>query len=100
MAVERPLPPADPSAQGNRAALHHRSFNSVNHRFQKSLFLAFLVAVAGTVTAGYFLRQSGRSATEDQHVRETTIAGARGHGGPSRRRPRCRGGDPMPLSGT
>ena len=29
---------------------------------------------AGTVTAAYFLRQSGRSATEDQHIRGTTLA--------------------------
>jgi hypothetical protein len=51
-----------------------RSFETVTHRFQESLFLGFLVAVAGTVTAGYFLRQSGRSATEDRHIRGTTIA--------------------------
>jgi hypothetical protein len=59
----------DPSGSGERiqvpkAAVQrytHRSFNSVSHRFQESLFLAFLVAVAGTwtVTAGYFLRPLG-----------------------------------------
>ena len=72
----------DPNGSGERiqvpkAAVQrytHRSFDSVSHRFQESLFLAFLVAVAGTVTAAYFLRQSGRSATEDQHIRGTTIA--------------------------
>ena len=51
-----------------------RSFESVSARLQESLFLAFLVAVAGTVTAAHFLRQSGRSATEDRHIRGTTIA--------------------------
>lgn len=53
-----------------------RSFDSVSVsvRLQESLSLAFLVAVAGTVTAAYFLRQSGRSATEDRHIRGTTIA--------------------------
>ena len=72
----------DPNGSGERIQVPkadvqrytHRSFNSVSHRVQESLFLAFLVAVAGTVTAGYFLRQSGRSATEDQHIRGTTLA--------------------------
>ena len=72
----------DPNGSGERlqvpkAAVQRytgRSFETVSRRFQESLFLTFLVAVAGTVTAAYFLRRSGRSATEDQHIRGTTIA--------------------------
>ncbi len=72
----------DPNGSGERihvpkAAVQRYtqpSFDSVSHRFQESLFLTFLLAVAGTVTAAHFLRQSGRSATEDQHIRGTTIA--------------------------
>jgi hypothetical protein len=72
----------DPKGTGDRIQVPkvavqrytQRSFETVSHRFQESLFLGVLVAVAGTVTAAYFLRQSGRSATEDRHIRGTTIA--------------------------
>ncbi|MBL8529265.1 MAG: type IV secretion system DNA-binding domain-containing protein, partial [Burkholderiales bacterium] len=72
----------DPNGSGERIQvskadvwrLTQRSFDSVSARLQESLFLAFLVAVAGTVIAAVFLRQSGRSATEDRHIRGTTIA--------------------------
>ena len=73
----------DPNGNGERvrvpkAAVQRytlRSFETVSRRVQESLFLNFLVAVAGTVTAAYSLRQSGRSAAEDRHIRETRIAG-------------------------
>ena len=51
-----------------------RSYEIVSRRFQESVVLAFFLAVGGTVTAAFFLRQSGRSATEDQHIRGATLA--------------------------
>ena len=51
-----------------------RSYEIVSRRFQESVLLGFLLAVGGTVTAAFFLRQSGRSATEDQHIRGATLA--------------------------
>ena len=51
-----------------------RSYETVSRRFQESVFLGFLLAIGGTVTAAYFLRESGRTATEDQHIRGATLA--------------------------
>ena len=51
-----------------------RSYEIVSRRFQESVFLGFLLAVGGTVTAAFFLRESGRSATEDRHIRGATLA--------------------------
>ena len=51
-----------------------RSYQIVSRRFQESVLLGLLLAVGGTVTAAFFLRESGRSATEDQHIRGATLA--------------------------
>jgi type IV conjugative transfer system coupling protein TraD len=51
-----------------------RSYDSVSRRFQESVFLGLLLAMGGTVTAAFFLRKSGRAATEDQHIRGATLA--------------------------
>src|SRR5262245_50749805 len=51
-----------------------RSYETVSQRLQESVFLGFLLAIAGTVTSAYFLRESGRTATEDQHIRGATLA--------------------------
>src|SRR5262245_36671883 len=51
-----------------------RSYETVSRRLQESVFLGFLLAIAGTVTSAYFLRESGRTATEDQHIRGATLA--------------------------
>jgi len=52
------------------------SFEIVNDRVRESAFLAFLVAIGAAVSAGTLLRESGRSATEDQHIRGARLAPA------------------------
>jgi type IV conjugative transfer system coupling protein TraD len=61
-----------PKEQVPRYTWH--SYETVSRRFQESVFLGFLLAIGGTVTAAYFLRESGRTATEDQHIRGATLA--------------------------
>ena len=39
-----------------------RSYKTLSRRLQESVFLGFLLTIAGTVTAAYFLRESGRTA--------------------------------------
>ena len=51
-----------------------RSYQIVSRRLEGSVFLGLLLAAGGTVTSAFFLRQSGRSATEDQHIRGATLA--------------------------
>lgn len=51
-----------------------QSYESVTQRLRKSLLLGVLLAIGATVTAAFFLRQSGRSATENQHIRGATLA--------------------------
>jgi type IV secretion system coupling TraD/TrwB family protein len=51
-----------------------QSYESVTRRLQESLLLGVLLAIGGTVTAAFFLRQSGRSATENQYIRGATLA--------------------------
>jgi Type IV secretion-system coupling protein DNA-binding domain len=46
-----------------------RSYETVSRHFEESVLLALLLAMGGTLTAAFFLRESGRSATEDQHIR-------------------------------
>jgi hypothetical protein len=52
-----------------------RSYQIVSRRFEESVFLGLLLTVGGTVTSAFFLRQSGRSATEDRHIRGATMGG-------------------------
>jgi hypothetical protein len=51
-----------------------QSYESVTRRLQESVLLGALLAIGGTVTAAFFLRQSGRSATENQHIRGAVLA--------------------------
>jgi type IV conjugative transfer system coupling protein TraD len=53
-----------------------RSYQTVNRRLRDSMTLGCLLAVGATVTAAFFLRQSGRLATENQHIRGATLAPA------------------------
>jgi hypothetical protein len=51
-----------------------RSYENVTQRLQESPLLGVFLAIGGTVTAAFFLRQCGRSATENQHIRGATVA--------------------------
>ena len=51
-----------------------QSYESVTRRLQESVLLGALLAIGGTITAAFFLRQSGRSATENQHIRGAVLA--------------------------
>ena len=53
-----------------------RSYDTVSRRFQEGFLMGSIVTIVATVTAAIFLRQSGRTATEDQHVRGATLARA------------------------
>jgi type IV conjugative transfer system coupling protein TraD len=52
------------------------SVEVVKDRVRESAFLAFLIAIGAAVSAGTLLRESGRSATEDQHIRGARLAPA------------------------
>ena len=49
------------------------SYDRVNGRFQESLLWGFLVTATVAIVAGYLLRQSGHTATEDHHIRGATL---------------------------
>ena len=51
-----------------------RSYVSVTRRLQESVLLGALLAIGGMVMAAFFLRKSGRSATENQHIRGAVLA--------------------------
>jgi hypothetical protein len=50
------------------------SYQIVSRRLEESVLPGLLLAVGGTVTSAFFLRERGRSATEDRHIRGATLA--------------------------
>ena len=61
-----------PKAQVQRYTWH--SYETVSRRFKEAFLLGSILAIVAMVTAAIFLRRSGRTATEDQHVRGATLA--------------------------
>lgn len=72
----------DPDGSGGRVLVPkaqvprytRRGFETVSRRFQEGLVVGFLLMIGGTLIAGYWMRESGRTATEDRHIRGATLA--------------------------